>query len=152
MSRFSIAVGLITIFTAVFATRLPAAELTLVLVAGEQSSISKISPAEVRRLYLGAPVVSGGRVLEPLRNETDSLLREVFMQQVLFMSTSAYERQILVRTHRTGAAPPPAYANARQLADALQTDPQAVTYMFRETALATSGIKIVTQLWQEKKE
>lgn len=152
MRRLSVVLGLITTFTAVFATRLPAAELTLVLVAGAQSGISKISPEEVRRLYLGAPVVSGGRVLAPLRNETNSLLREVFMQQVLFMSTSAYERQILMNTYRTGATPPPVYTDVRQLTGALRADPQAVTYMFRETALATSGVKIIAQLWPGKKE
>lgn len=152
MKRLSVVLGLITIFTAVFATPLPAAELTLVLVASEQSGISRISPEEVRRLYLGAPVVSNGRVLRPLRNETDGLLREVFMQQVLFMSTPAYERQILMNTYRTGAAPPPLYTDVRQLTAALRADPQAVTYMFREAALATSGVTIVAQLWQGKKE
>ena len=124
-----------------------AAELNLVVVAAKHSSISQMSPDEVRRLYLGVPVVSGGQTVKPLINDTDSLLREIFMQQVLFMSTDAYQRQSLSRIYRTGATPFPVYTDMPKLIEALRTDPHAVTYMLRETAIASPGVKVVAALW-----
>ena len=124
-----------------------AAELNLVLVAAKRSSISQMSPEEVRRLYLGIPVVSGGQPVKPLINATDSLLREIFMQQVLFMSTDAYQRQILSRTYRTGATPFPVYTDMPKLIEALRADTNAVTYMLRATAIASPGVKVVVELW-----
>ena len=124
-----------------------AAELNLVLVAAKRSGIAQISAEDVRRLYLGIPLISGGQPVKPLINATDSLVREIFMQQILFMSADAYRRQTLSRTYRTGASPPPAYTDMPGLIGALRANPNAVTYMLYATAIATPELKIIGNLW-----
>ena len=124
-----------------------AADLSLVLVAAKNATIATISPEDVRRLYLGIPVMSGGQTIKPLINDTDKLLREVFMQQILFMSTDAYQRQTISRTYQTGEPPVPVYADTNSLFKALEANPKAVTYMLEQTAIASPEIKIIAKLW-----
>ncbi len=134
-------------FMIFFAAQSHATGADLVLVATARSSISQLTPEEVRRLYLGIPVESGGQPVKPLINAIDNLTREIFMQEVLFMSMDAYQRQTLLRIHRTGAAPTPVYTDMPALLEALNADPDAVTYMLRATAVASSGVKIIGELW-----
>lgn len=122
-----------------------AAEPRLVLVTNAQSPISQLTPDEARKLYLGMPIVVDGKVMHPLRNNTDATVQEMFMQKVMFMSTPAYERQILARVFRTGGTRPPVFTEMRDLLKALESDRNAVTYMPRDAATATSGVKIVLE-------
>jgi len=118
----------------------------LVLVASAHSAIQRLSPDETRKLYLGIPMIVGSQRVRPLRNSTNLKVQEMFMQKVMFMSTPAYERQILSRVFRMGGTRPPAYAELRDLLNALETDPAAVTYVPREIATARPGLKIVGEL------
>jgi hypothetical protein len=90
-------------------------------------------------------IVDNQRV-HPLRNNTDPVVQEMFMQKVMFMSTPAYERQILSRVFRMGGTRPPEYAEMDALLKALERDPAAVTYLPRELATARPGLKIVGEL------
>ena len=139
--------AILLLISLLITTELYAAELNLVLVEAKNSSISSLSPEEVRRLYLGVPVMSGGQTIKPIINDTDNLLREIFMQQVLFMSTDVYLRQTISRTYRTGEAPFPTYTDTPSLLKALETNPNAVTYMLEQTAVASPQVKIITKLW-----
>jgi hypothetical protein len=121
-------------------------EQSLVLVANAQSAIQRLSPDETRKLYLGIPMLVDSQRIRPLRNNTNLKVQEMFMQKVMFMSTPAYERQILSRVFRMGGTRPPAYAELRDLLNALESDPAAVTYMPRELATARPGLKIVGEL------
>lgn len=141
---WKIAIFLLTLLAA---AQSYAADLDLVLVAARHSSIASMSAEDVRRLYLGVPLVSGDQSVKPLLNDTDPLLREIFMQQILFMSADAYQRQTISRTYRTGAPPPPTYTDMSELIKALKTDPRAVTYMLRSTAITAPDLKIIEQLW-----
>lgn len=119
------------------------AELRLVLVASAQSAIPQLSAEEARKLYLGVPMVVDGQLVHPLRNNTDSVVQEMFMQKVMFMSTQAYERQILGRVFRLGGSRPPVYTETGDLLRALESDRAAVTYMPRDLAIATPKLKII---------
>ena len=121
-------------------------EPSLVLVASAQSAIQRLSPDETRKLYLGIPMLVDSQRIRPLRNNTNLKVQEMFMQKVMFMSTPAYERQILSRVFRMGGTRPLAYAELRELLKALERDPAAVTYMPREFATARPGLKIVGEL------
>lgn len=118
----------------------------LVLVASAHSSIRQLSPDETRKLYLGIPMLVDSQRIRPLRNNTNLKVQEMFMQKVMFMSTPAYERQILSRVFRMGGTRPLAYAELGELLKALERDPAAVTYMPRELATARPGLKIVGDL------
>jgi len=118
-------------------------ERALVLVANAHSVIQRLSPDETRKLYLGMPMIVDSQRVHPLLNNTDPVLQEMFMQKIMFMSTPAYERQILSRVFRTGGTRPPVYTEMRDLSKALERDPAAVTYLPRDLAAALPGIKIV---------
>jgi hypothetical protein len=120
-----------------------ATEQNLVLVASAQSPITSLSLAEARKIYLGVPIRVGDKMIQPLRNASDPLLVEVFMQRVMYMASETYERQILNRLFRLGGERPRHFDEARDLTAALYSNPWAITYMWRDVALSTPGIKIV---------
>lgn len=119
------------------------AEQSLVLVANAHSVIQQLSPGEARKLYLGMPMIVGRQRIHPLRNNTDPMVQEMFMQRVMFMSTPAYERQLLSRVFRMGGTRPLAFTEPRELLNALESDPGAVTYLPRDLAATMPGLKIV---------
>lgn len=119
----------------------------LVLVTGAQSGISALSPTEVRKLYLGVAFLADGAPIQPLRNHSDALLQEVFLQNVLFMSEPMYERALMIGVLHAKGARPPAYESQDELLDALRNNRNAVTYLWSDTAHALTGIKILGELW-----
>lgn len=124
----------------------PAARL--VLVTDAASEMPAIGSTEVRKLFLGKPLVKDGLRIQALRNETNDLLREVFLQKVMFMSARDYERQLLSNVFREGGERPAAYDQPAPLVEALRAKPGAVTYMWEDAARATPNVKIVSELWQ----
>jgi hypothetical protein len=117
-------------------------EQRIVIVTGEGSKIKAISAKEVRRAYLGAIIVLNGIEIKPLRNQSDKLAEEVFLQKVLFMSAEAYERQILALTFRGGNILK-AYDKLNDLLSVLQNDNTTITFMLFGTAITTPGIRII---------
>lgn len=124
----------------------------LVLVAASGSDISRLSPADTRRLFLGVPAAAnsnpGGGTPRPLRNTTDPVLEEAFLQKIIFMSRDAYERALLTRVMHGGGTRPAVYDSEMELVNALLADKFAVTYMWADSASARSNLKIVAELWQ----
>ena len=134
------------LFGAAFSLPAPADELRLVLVASAKSNVAGMMPAEVRRLYLGIPIIRDGKEIIPVLNTSDPMIQEVFLQRVLFMSAHAYVRQMTARVYRSGGNRIRNYNDFRNLVEALVEDPQSVTYMPYETASTLSGIKIIASL------
>ena len=125
-----------------------APERVLVLVASSSSAIAALPQPEIRRLYLGAPVIRNGEALEPLRNLSDQSLQEVFLQRVVFMSERAYEHQILSKVFRVGGKRPATYYANEDLVEALSSSPNAVSYMWLDAAQTDWRVKVVTELWR----
>ena len=127
---------------------LAAEERRLVLVTASTSKITPLPPTEVRKLFLGLPVTQNGLRLEPLRNASDPLLNEVFLQKIMFMSAQSYDRQLLSQVFRFGGHRPVSYSDVGTLAAALRDQPGTVSYMWLPTAHRIPGIKVVQDLWQ----
>ena len=127
---------------------LAAEERRLVLVTASTSNITPLSPTEVRKLFLGLAVTQNSLRLEPLHNASDSLLNEVFLQKIIFMSAQNYERQLMSQVFRLGGHRPIRYTNAEKLVTALQDTPGALSYMWLSSAQQIAGIKVVQELWQ----
>lgn len=125
-----------------------ATQRRLLLVCGLESTISSLSHKEVRKLFLGMPIVKEGVRLKPLRNASDPLVEEVFLQKIIFVSKRSYERQLLSRVFRFGGARPPVFTNIRELIDELRQSPEAVTYMWSEQLAFADGLKTIGVLWQ----
>lgn len=125
-----------------------AAERTLVLVRSEQATAPALTEQEVRKLFLGEALTKNGQRVQALRNHTDALLYEVFLQKIVFMSGRNYERQLLSRVFRLGGQRPPIYEDLGALIAALKANPAAVTFMWEDEAGTIPGIKVGMQLWQ----
>lgn len=123
----------------------------MVLVAARGSDIGRLSPGDARKLFLGVPVaaVPSSEALHPLRNASDPVLEEAFLQKVIFMSRDAYERALLIRAMRGGGSRPALVDSETALVSALLADKFAVTYMWADRAAARADLKIVAELWQE---
>ena len=122
-----------------------AQEQRMVIVTSTGSSIKAMSTKDVRRAYLGASIVQDGIEIKPLRNQTDKLAEEVFLQRVLFMSAEAYERQLLAHTFRSGSRLQ-VFEKLTDLLDTLQNDNATITFMLFGTAITTPGIRIIGNL------
>ena len=129
-----------------FPQALAAEDSRLVLVASAQSPLAPLTPAEVRRLYLGITMTHGGREIVALRNAENPVVKEKFLQHVLFMSAQAYERQISARLYRAGGNRIPEIREVQLLLESLAADPLAVTYMQAETAARRPGVKVLSEL------
>lgn len=125
----------------------------LLLVTGTHSNIPTLSPDDVRRLYLGtAFTTTDGQPIEPLRNTSDPLLEEVFLQKVMFMSGPMYERALMLGVVRAGGARPTAYRSVADLLQALRGRRNTVSYVWRDAILNADDLRIVGVLWQKSGE
>jgi hypothetical protein len=124
----------------------PAAEPQLVVVTSASSKLGALTAVEVRRLYLGIPLVIDGHEITPYRNTAEPAIQEVFLQHVVFMSSQAYERHMAARVFRTGGTRIREYANLNRLMEALNNEPWSVTYMSPGVAASLPGIKVIVRL------
>ena len=120
---------------------------TLVLVCRTDSPLAALSAADVRKAYMGAPLIVNGQHVQPVRNQTDALLDEVFLQKVVFLSGPSYERQVLSRVFRLGGQKPAAYDQLPELLEELRNSPGTVTYMWANTLAAYPDLRVVSTLW-----
>lgn len=120
----------------------------LVLAARIDSNITTLSAPEVRRLFLGVPIFANGSPVQPLRNASDPLIEEVFLQKVLFMSRESYERLLLTKVMRTGGMRSLAYTTDAQLMQAIENNRNAVTYVWAGD-LGGKPLRIIAELWRE---
>jgi len=119
----------------------------LLLVCGMKSAIPALSNAEVRKVFLGAPVEKNGVRIKPLRNVTDTQVTEVFLQKIVYMSARKYERQLVARVFRQGGVIPKAYESFSDLVGALQNSPATVSYMSSDQLAQAPGVKSIGVLW-----
>jgi hypothetical protein len=120
----------------------------LVLVCGPDSNVTSVSNAEARKIFLGIPTTIDGQRLKPIRNATDDLINEVFLQKVVFMSKRSYERQLLSRVFRLGGTRPPEYSDLETLMSAILETPGALTYIWSDQIPAGSQLQTVGVLWK----
>jgi hypothetical protein len=121
----------------------------VVLVVGSDSSVSDLDPVTVRKLFLGLPVLINGHPLHPLRNRSDQRLDPIFLQQIVAMSQSAYDRQILIGVNRQGWLRPVELNSRARLLEALHSDPGAVTFMWLRELEHEPKIRVIRVLWTD---
>jgi len=120
---------------------------TLILVSSQDLSITTLSPLDIRKLFLGVPVIRNGLILKPLRNATDPLLTEVFLQKVIFMSERSYDRELLSRVYRLGGKRPKVYSENTELVNELRDIAGTLTYMWSDDVEDTVGLKSLGVIW-----
>ena len=113
MRRFSEVVRRLVTIALLLCLVAPArpASQAVVLVVRADSSVTEMDSLSVRKLFLGLPVLVNGSPLHPLRNRSDPLLDEIFLQQIVAMSQPSYDRQMLIFMNRQRSLRPPELAS-----------------------------------------
>ncbi len=123
-------------------------EVTLVLVSGDDLGGGQLTPNQLRRVFLGIPLTVNGQNVRALRNTSDPLLNEIFLQKVVYMSERRYERQLVSLTFRTGRIRPPRFDKRNDLVRALKSTPGSVTVMWQREALTAPDLHVIQVLWK----
>jgi len=126
-----------------------AASHTLVLVVSADSKVTHLDSLTVRKLFIGLPVLIDGTPLHPVRNRSDAELDPIFLQQIVAMSQSAYDRQILIGVNRQGWLRPVEVNSTARLLDTLYLDPNAVTFMWLHDVTHNPRVRVIRELWSD---
>ncbi len=126
-----------------------AAGREVVLVVSADSPIQQLEPLEVQKLFLGLPVVREAHTLRPVLNLSDDQLGNIFLQYVVAMSQSAYDRRILTQVLQQGRPRPLELKQSAQVIEALAADRFAVSYLWLKDVPVTPRLRILRVLWTE---
>jgi len=146
VSKIAATAVLVTLLTATSAVW--AAE-QLVLIVSADSKVEQLDSLEVRKLFLGLTVTHNGDRLRPVLDEADARVKEIFLQNVVSMSDTTYDRSVLRLALIQGQIKPVAYKDIAQLLKAVIADPTAVSYAWAKDVARDPRIKILRVLWYD---
>ena len=121
----------------------------LVLIVSRDSKVEQLDSLELRKLFLGLTVTYDGDRLRPVLDEADSRVKEIFLQNIVSMSDTTYDRSVLRLTLIQGQIKPIAYKDIALLIKAVETDPTAVSYAWAKDVAHDPRIKILRVLWYD---
>jgi hypothetical protein len=121
----------------------------VVLIVNAAGPAAVLDAIDIKRLFLGIPVERGETTLHALLNDSDEQLRQVFLQYVVSMSESAYQRRLLMLALEQGRRMPRAYTDGAQLLAAVAANRGAVSYAWESAALRNPRVRILRELWHE---
>jgi hypothetical protein len=135
--------------TLLAATRPAWAADQLVLIVSADSKVEQLDSLEVRKLFLGLTVTYNGDRLRPVLDEADARVKEIFLQNIVSMSDTTYDRSLLRLALIQGQVKPIAYKDIALLLKAVEADPTAVSYVWAKDVAHDSRIKILRVLWYD---
>lgn len=128
----------------------PAVSQSVVLVVRADSPVTDLDSVTVRKLFLGLPVLINGRPLHPIRNRADARLDQIFLQEIVAMSQTAYDRQTLTGLNRQGWLRPLEVDSGNAAIDKVLADGNAVTFVWqRDLAAHNSQVRVIRVLWSD---
>ena len=125
---------------------------SLVLVSSSSTELESLSHADVRKLFLGIPIIKDNIRLLPVLNTGDPLMTEIFLQKIIFMSKRDYERQLVSRVFRSGGQRPAEYDNADELVEKLISTPGSVSFMWATQLEQHKDLRSLGQLWSSSND
>jgi hypothetical protein len=133
----------------VFSVSLPsyAQDVSGVLVAAESSAIQKVNILEIRRIYLGLPSSSDSLIRKPVINLSDKKIFKAFLKNVMHMTEKGYQRKLIKRIFRLGGGKIIEKENIKALVSYLEENPNDISFMEKDVAKETKGIKVIQVLW-----
>ena len=126
-----------------------AAAEQLVLIVSADSKVEQLDSLDVRKLFLGLTVTYNGDRLRPVLDEADARIKEIFLQNIVSMSDTTYDRSVLRLALIQGQIKPIAYKDIALLIKAVEADPTAVSYAWARDVAHDSRIKILRVLWYD---
>ncbi len=126
------------------------ADDALVLISSTDSSIKSLTSLEIRKLYLGLTVTDDeGNLIRAVVNDTDVRLMDIFLQNVMAMSQSAYNRRLLTLTLQTGRRRPAFVSDGQALHSLVENNRFLVTCVWKSEVTPDANVKIIKVLWSE---
>ena len=141
-----IALLLVALLLALYAQ---AGSRQVVLVVNADGPIAKLDPIEIRKIFLGIPVIRAGHALHPIRNTSNGQLEQVFLQDIVALSQSAYDRRVLGLVLRQGKPRPIELGSRDAVLAALYADRYAVSYMWLSDVAGNPRVRILRILWSD---
>jgi len=120
----------------------------LVLVVRGDSPVIEMDSLTVRKLFMGLTVTAGSQPLHAIRLGGDISLDSAFLQSVVGMSATQYERRLLRMALKQGRAAPSIAENAAEVIGALREDTRAVGCLWADQIVGRSDLRIVRLLWR----
>lgn len=146
MTKIAATAVLVTLLTAIG----PAwAADQLVLIVSRDSRVEQLDSLELRKLFLGLTVTYNGDRLRPVLDEADPRVKEIFLQNIVSMSDTTYDRSVLRLALIQGQIKPIAYKDIALLIRAVVADPTAVSYAWAKDVAHDPRIKILRVLWYD---
>jgi hypothetical protein len=121
----------------------------LVLIVAADSKIDKLDSSAVRKLFLGLMTQRRGDRLRPLLNESDAQLKEIFLQNIVSMSDSTYDRHVVQLSLEQGRKQPKVYQSTAQLISSVAADPMAVSYAWLRDVEHDRRVRVLRTLWHD---
>ena len=138
---------LLVLFGTVSATTAPQ---SVVLVVRADSPVTDLDSVTVRKLFLGVPVLISGRPLRPIRNRGDARLDQIFLQEIVAMSQTAYDRQTLTGLNRQGWLRPVEVDSGDAALEKVLADANAVTFVWqRDLVGRNTQVRVIRVLWSD---
>ena len=125
------------------------AEEQLALIVSSSSSIDQLDSPLVRRLFLGLTVTQHGNRLRPVLNEADPQIKELFLQNIVAMSDSTYDRYVLRLSLLQGRTQPIVYKTIVELINAVASDPTVVGYAWARDVARDPRVRILRIVWHD---
>ena len=125
----------------------------LVLVATKASDFEPLSQVEIRRLFLGKTLKVNGLELRPIINNSDEKVHKVFLQNIIFMTETSYNRQVIKRTVKYGETLPETVKDINSLIEEFEHDDDhyCVSYMWLSDVDENENIRVIQTLWKGSK-
>jgi hypothetical protein len=121
----------------------------LVLIVSTRSNIEQLASPLVRRLFLGLTVTQHGDRLRPVLNEANPQIKELFLQNIVSMSDSTYDRYVLRLSLMQGRTQPMAYKTTVELINAVASDPAVVGYVWAKDVAHDPRVRILRNVWHD---
>lgn len=139
--------SVLLLYGLMFFTNVYGDDSSVVLVTAVESNVKKGRIIEIRRIYLGLPSSSDNLIKQSVHNVSDQEIYKLFIKNVMHMTEKSYQRKIVKRIFRQGSRKLLEINSTDDLVQHLISNPQNVSYMKKDIALKTKGIKIVQVLW-----
>lgn len=121
----------------------------LVLIVSTRSDIHQLDSPLVRKLFLGLTVTQHGIRLRPVLNEADPEIKELFLQNIVSMSDSTYDRYVLRLALLQGRTQPSVYRNNAELINAVAADPTVIGYVWAKDVAHDPRVRILRIVWHD---
>jgi ABC-type phosphate transport system substrate-binding protein len=121
----------------------------LVLIVSTRSDVDQLDSPLVRKLFLGLTVTQHGNRLRPVLNEADPEIKELFLQNIVSMSDSTYDRYVLRLSLLQGRTQPTVFRSNAELINAVAADPTSVGYVWARDVAHDPRIKILRVVWHD---